>query len=131
MNNHNPEPLTLPEKIAMWLTLAALAIVLIAMGVTVASAATKKVNVAIHIYTPLAVVVTPAAPTVPCGSPPGTVVASISYQYGDGNAVGAPTIAESGSDFAISGANVVVGPNGIAVANCGMTENVTITVNQP
>lgn len=46
---------------------------------------------------------------------------------GDGNAVRF-AIAEGGStDFAISGANVVVGANGIVAADCGATHDVTIT----
>jgi hypothetical protein len=35
------------------------------------------------------------------------------------------------TDFVLSGSNVVVGPNGITLADCGMTETVTVTATQP
>lgn len=127
------ELLTPGELFWMWFTLIILALAFVIVGGAIwaglASAASVKQNVAIHIYTPLAIVVTPASPTVPCDAPPGTAVATISYTYGDGDAIDAPTISPTG-DFALSGMNIVVGPNGIAATNCGTTENVTITADQ-
>ena len=72
-----------------------------------------------------------AGVTADCTWPIGTVVMSMSTTGGNGNAItytlgGTPT-----GDFVISGSNLIIGPNGVAPANCGKVEIVTITVSQP
>jgi len=117
--------------------LAALAAVLIAAAAGGANAqsatntATATLSVAIQ-PPPLKLVFTPSAPTIPCGAPAGTQVAALSVTGGNGNP---PKYAPTGgdtTDFAVSGANVVVGPNGAPVdlTNCGKTLNVTVTATQ-
>ena len=90
--------------------------------------------------TPLHVVLTPMSATVPCTANPGLVVVAVSTTGGDGNPV---TFSISGGDtidFALSGANIVVGPQGLIsfVGNCGpdlpsppVTETVTVEADQP
>jgi hypothetical protein len=88
--------------------------------------ATAAVN---KIAAPLKVVTTGLA--ADCTWSPGMAVMTMSTTGGDGKAItytfgGTPT-----GDFAISGANVVIGPNGIAPANCGVVENLAIIATQP
>lgn len=79
---------------------------------------------------PLALVFTPAAPTIACTAAPGTAVLSISTTGGNGAAIGY-AISGDTVDFALSGARIVVAPTGITAANCGKTPVVTITATQP
>jgi hypothetical protein len=80
---------------------------------------------------PLQIVFTPAKPLIACASAAGSVVSALSVTGGDGNPVTYTATAGDTGDFAISGANVVVGANGIAAANCGTTPTVTVTASQP
>jgi len=70
---------------------------------------------------------------VPCTATPGSEVAVVSSSGGDGNAIKL-SLAGDVTDFALNAtnppANVVVGPNGIAAANCGKTFVETITATQ-
>lgn len=96
-----------------------------------ASAATISKSTTVTVQAaPLAMVFAPAAPTIACGTAPGTVVLAISTTGGDTNPI---TYSLSGdtADFALSGTNVVVGPNGVAAANCGKGLVITITATQP
>ena len=79
---------------------------------------------------PLTISFSPLNPTEACTVAAGTVVSTVSTSGGDGNPV---TLSMTGdtTDFVLSGSNVVVGPNGITLADCGMTETVTVTATQP
>jgi hypothetical protein len=104
---------------------------LIAIVGSQAQAGSVTATLPITIQAPLALVFNPAAPLIPCNAAPGTVVSALSLTGGDGNP---GTFTASGgdtSDFAASGTNAVVGPNGIAAAHCGQINNVTITGTQP
>jgi len=73
------------------------------------------------------------SPFVPCSAAPGSEVAVVSSSGGDGNAI---TLSMAGdvTDFALNAAHppasLLVGPNGIAAANCGKTFVETITATQ-
>ena len=73
------------------------------------------------------------SPFVPCSAAPGSKVAVVSSSGGDGNAI---TLSMAGDvpDFALNAAHppasLLVGPNGIAAANCGKTFVETITATQ-
>jgi hypothetical protein len=69
------------------------------------------------------------SPLVACDAPPGTVVAQLLPQDGDSNQVSLSLDGDV-SDFALQGATIVVGPNGIAAANCGQQPTVTVTATQ-
>jgi hypothetical protein len=88
-------------------------------------------TVTITIQAPLKVVFSPLVPTVLCTAAAGTVVATLSTTGGDGSAASFTASGGDTADFAVSGANVVVGPNGIAAASCGATENLTVAATQP
>jgi hypothetical protein len=78
----------------------------------------------------LAMVINPSNVDEACAVPEGTVVSQLSTTGGDGNPVTFSLTGGDTTDFAISGSNVVVGPNGIATADCGQTEAVTVTASQ-
>jgi hypothetical protein len=69
-------------------------------------------------------------PQVACTAPPGTLVMAFQTSGGDGNTV-TYSLAGDTTDFALSGTNVVVGSSGIAPANCGLPNAVTVTAAQP
>lgn len=77
----------------------------------------------------LAMVINPSTVNEACEVAAGTVVSALSTVGGNGNPV---TFALAGdtTDFALSGSNVVVGPNGIAAANCNATQTMTVTASQ-
>lgn len=112
-----------------------LVVLLILAGPAVAATATQTVTstLTIVINAPLAISFSPANPTINCNAAAGTVVSAISQSGGDANPV---TVSISGdtTDFALSAttlpANVIVGTNGIAAADCGKTNTVTITATQ-
>lgn len=87
---------------------------------------------------PLVVVFTPANPSLTCNAPAGAVVSALSVTGGDGNPVTYTATGGDTTDFAVSGANVVVGPNGITstgsscatIAAGGTTDTVTVTASQ-
>jgi hypothetical protein len=116
--------------------LCPLALALVVAAAPHAHAGSVTGSVTITIQQLLKLVFTPAAPTVLCNAPAGTVVAALSTTGGDGNAVTYTATGGDTADFAVNGTNVVVGPNGIAAANCPpagqtTTENVTIQATQP
>jgi hypothetical protein len=96
-----------------------------------ARAGTVTGTLSITIQKPLQIVFTPAAPTIPCTSAPGTVVSALSVTGGTGNPATFTASSGDTSDFAVSGANVIVGPNGVNPANCGSVPTVAITASQP
>jgi len=113
-----------------------LALALVVAAAPHAHAGSVTGSVTITIQQPLKLVFTPAAPTVPCNAPAGTVLSALSTTGGDGNAVAYTATGGDTADFTVNGTNVVVGPNGIAAANCPpagqtTTENLTITATQP
>jgi hypothetical protein len=69
------------------------------------------------------------SPLVACEAPPGTVVAQLIPENGDTQQVSL-SLAGDTADFALNGATVVVGPNGIAAANCGQQPTIIITAAQ-
>ena len=113
-----------------------LALALVVAAAPHAHAGSVTGSVTITIQQPLKLVFTPAAPTVSCNAPAGTVLSALSTTGGDGNAVAYTATGGDTADFTVNGTNVVVGPNGIAAANCPpagqtTTENLTITATQP
>jgi hypothetical protein len=81
----------------------------------------------------LALVITPASATIACNAAAGTVVSTLSTIGGDGNTIMYAVTGVSNGDFVIGGASsnqIIVGPNGIATADCGKTQNVTVTASQ-
>jgi hypothetical protein len=101
------------------------------LGAPAAHAGSVTATLPITIQAPLAIVFTPAAPSIPCSAPPGTIVSAVSLTGGDGNP---GTFTPSGgdtNDFAVNGVDVVVGPNGIAAAHCGQINSITIIGTQP
>ena len=113
-----------------------LAAALLVAAVSTAHAGSASATLSITIQAPFKITVIPANPSIACNAAPGTPVAALSMTGGDGNPV---TYAAGGgdtSDFAVSGSNVVVGPNGIAAANCPAigqtsTQTLTVTATQP
>jgi hypothetical protein len=69
--------------------------------------------------------------TAYCPSASGTVVLSWIPTPGTGDGKAITYTYTGSSDFVLSGSSLVIGPNGIAPANCGTVENVTITATQP
>ena len=78
----------------------------------------------------LAMVINPSNVNEVCAVPQGTVVSQLSTVGGDGNPVAFSITGGDSTDFAISGSNVIIGPNGITAANCGQTEAVTVSASQ-
>jgi len=101
----------------------------LAAASTSARAASATATLLITVLPPLSVSFSPASPSIGCGAAPGTVVAAVATAGGDGNAVSLAIAGDTG-DFALSGSNVVVGPNGVAPANCGKTNSVTVSATQ-
>ncbi len=86
----------------------------------------------------LGIVFTPPNPSIACNSPAGTVVSAMSTVGGDGTTVtyGLTSQTDTHSDLTVSGNNIVVGANGINVADCGAAGStktwvVTSTASQP
>jgi hypothetical protein len=94
-----------------------------------AFAGSATATLSITVQAPLAVVFTPSSPTEACSTAAGTVVSALSVTGGDGNTV-TWSISGDTTDFALSGANIVVGPNGITSADCGKIDTVTVTATQ-
>ena len=88
-----------------------------------------KGTLSITITAPLGITFSPANPTVACQAPPGTVVATLVLTGGDNTTI-TWALAGDTTDFAISGANLVVGPNGIASSTCPVAPATTNTVNE-
>ena len=93
-----------------------------------AFAGSTTATLSITVKPPLAIVFSPSSPTEPCGAAPGTVVSALSVTGGDGNPV--TWSVSGGTDFAVSGSNVVVSPSGIAQADCGKVNTVGVTAAQ-
>lgn len=105
-------------------------------GVPGARAASSSGALSIIVTVPFAIGFSPSNPTEACEVPAGTVVSNLTLAGGDGQPA-AWTLAGDTEDFALGSAasglanTVVVGPNGIAAANCGKTDTVTVTATQP
>jgi hypothetical protein len=69
---------------------------------------------------------TPNPATVACNAAPGSLVMTMVATGGDGNPVSFALAGDTG-DFALSGNTIVVGPNGIAPANCPVAPALTTT----
>jgi hypothetical protein len=106
------------------------AILSLAIGSFQAQAASVSATLSVTVQAPLAVVFTPATPTIACSTPAGTVVSALSVTGGDGNAV-TWSLAGDTTDFALSGSNLVVSSGGITSADSGKTDTVTVTATQP
>jgi hypothetical protein len=72
----------------------------------------------------------PSPVTVACNAAPGSFVTAISTTGGDSNPVTYTLGTGDTGDFAISGSNLVVGPNGINLNNCGKTNTVQVVATQ-
>lgn len=95
------------------------------------AASTTTGTLSVVIQAPLAIVFSPASPTIPCGTPAGTVVASMTVTGGDGNPVSYTLTGGDTADFAVSGANIVVASAGIASGACtGKPTSLTVTATQ-
>lgn len=70
--------------------------------------------------------------TADCSWPIGQQVFAPSTSGGDGTPI-IWALTQPGTDFAVNATTgaITIGPNGIAPANCGTTENVTLTATQP
>jgi hypothetical protein len=102
------------------------------IGATVAAQAASVSGTLTVVVAPpaLAMVINPSNVNEACEVPAGAVVSQLSATGGDGNPVTFSISGGDTTDFAINGANVVVGPNGIAKANCGASQSVTVTASQ-
>ena len=78
----------------------------------------------------LSQVLNPANPTAACLLAAGTVISQLSTIGGDGNPVTYALTSGDTTDFAVNGSTVVVGPAGIALANCGKVETAVVTPSQ-
>ena len=94
-----------------------------------AASITVRGALVITITAPIAITFSPANPSVACQAPPGTVVTTLSATGGDNTPI-TWSLAGDTTDFAISGANLVVGPNGIAASTCPVAPATTNTVNE-
>ncbi len=96
-----------------------------------AQASSVSGTISITVAAPaLALVISPSIAAVACEVTAGTTISALSTTGGDGNPV-TFSLAGDTTDFVLSGADVVVGPNGIAAANCNATQTVTVTARQP
>ena len=91
---------------------------------TIANA--TSVAVQIKIGPGISITFSPTSPVVSCNAVPGTVVTTMTIT----GSTSGPTISGS-TDFALSSdkTSIVVAPVGIAAADCGTTQTVTITAN--
>src|SRR5215469_14697660 len=94
-----------------------------------AGSITVRGTLVITITAPIAISFSPATPSVACQAPPGTVVATMSATGGDNTPI-TWSLAGDTTDFAISGAKLVVGPNGIAASTCPVAPATTTTINE-
>ena len=78
---------------------------------------------------PLVMTFSPSSPDVLCGASSGSIVSTIYVSGGTGKRVIYGISGDTG-DFALSSSNVVVGPNGININNCGSVQTVTVTATQ-
>ena len=88
-----------------------------------------KGTLTITITAPLNFTFSPPNPSVACLAPAGTVITTMVPTGGDNTAI-SWSLAGDTTDFAISGANLVVGPNGIASSTCPVAPATTNTVNE-
>jgi len=92
-----------------------------------AAAAPVSNNLTILVYAPFKFTFSPPAPLLACNAAAGTLVATMVPSAGDGNPA-SYAISGDTTDFALSGSTVVVGPNGIAPANCPVPPALTTTL---
>ncbi len=84
---------------------------------------------------PLMITLSPTTASLACNVAPGALVSAASTTGGDGNPVTFSLAVPSGftaADFAIdpNKGTVSVGANGIVLADCGKSLNLTVTANQ-
>jgi hypothetical protein len=113
--------------------LAAVGVLLIGLISDQALAANASATLTVTILSPLAISFNPSSASISCSAPAGTVITAITSSGGDSKSIGV-TLTGDTSDFALSTAtlpaNVIVGQNGIAAANCGKSNSVTVTATQ-
>ena len=95
-----------------------------------AASITVRGALVITITAPIAITFSPANPSVACQAPPGTVVTTLSATGGDNTPITWSLAGGDTTDLAISGANLVVGPNGIAGSTCPVAPATTTTINE-
>jgi hypothetical protein len=94
-----------------------------------AASISVKGTLSITVTAPLNITFTPPNPSVACQAAPGTLVTTMSATGGDNTTI-TWSLAGDTTDFAVSGANLVVGPNGIAASTCPVAPATTNTVNE-
>ena len=99
------------------------------IGYHSANAGTATATLAANKAAPLQLLITGVL--MDCAWAPGMKVLTMGTVGGTGTAItytfgGTPT-----GDLAISGNTLIVGPTGIAAANCGKIENISIIATQP
>jgi hypothetical protein len=86
-------------------------------------------------FVPLAIVVSPASPTVSCSAAAGTFFAIVALMGTSAKHASLALTAGDTSDFALEKAHaptyLEVGPNGIDPGNCDTTQSVTVTATGP
>lgn len=78
----------------------------------------------------MSLVINPSNVSEACEVPAGTVVSQLSTLGDDGDPVTFSSIGGDTTDFAISAAKIVTGPNRIATADCGATQTASVTTAQ-
>jgi hypothetical protein len=104
----------------------ALAVLALSVGAALAGSTSETVPVSVR---PQPLHIDVVGVNTECSWPPGTVI----LQYAPTGGNGAPlvyTLTGDTADFAMSGSSLVVGPSGIAPANCGKVNTVTVTATQ-
>ena len=92
-------------------------------------AADVSVPLKLTVYPALVVTFSPATAKVPCDTPAGTVIATVTTQGGNGQPI-TPVLSGT-TNFALQGATLVVAQAGIAAADCGgKSEMVHVTAMQ-
>ena len=122
-------------------TIGLLALALLTATAAPAKSEAVSKSFTIKIYSPLAIVLTPVAPSIPCNSPAGAVVAIVTTTGGDGNPV-TLTLSGDTTDFGLQGtppilapANLVVAAGGTIPTDCSIDpgsimDSVTVTATQ-
>jgi hypothetical protein len=95
----------------------------------IATTLSVKGTLTITVTAPLNFTFSPPNPSVACLAPAGTVVTTMVPTGGDNTPI-SWSLAGDTTDFAISGANLVVGPNGIATSTCPVAPATSNTVNE-
>ncbi len=94
-----------------------------------AIAGSASATVAANKASPLQLIITGVL--VDCSWAAGTKVLTLGTSGGTGTAITYTVGGTPSGDFAISGNTVLIGTNGVAAANCGKIENISIIATQP